>query len=242
MKIAVINFSGNPGKTTLVDNLLAPRMTAQKFRVETVNTGALNDPLAETVKGKDFGELQEELMLLESAIVDVGASNVEEFIKQMGQFDGSHEEFDCFVVPVVSEKKQQIDSANTIETLAALGVPAHKIRVVFNKVELEDAGDVSRLFSTIFGLHAATRCFTLKPDAVVFRNDIFERLLTLQKSVSDIVADTTDYRALLREARDDDAKAHAVGMISAQRLAKSAQKNLDDVYQALFTQGERNGQ
>ena len=35
-------------------------------------------------------------MTLESAIVDVGASNVEEFIKQMGQFDGSHEEFDFF--------------------------------------------------------------------------------------------------------------------------------------------------
>ncbi len=236
MKVAVINFSGNPGKTTLVENLLAPRMTAQKFRVETINAGPLSDSGAKNLKGKDFGGLQEDLMLLESAIVDVGASNVEEFIKQMGQFDGSHEEFDCFVVPTVSEKKQQIDTVNTIETLAGLGVPTRKIRVVFNKVELEDAGDLPRIFSTIFGLHADKKCFTLKRDAVVFRNEIFERLHLLKKNVAEIVADKTDYRSMLRQAKEDDDKAHAVSMISAQRLANSAQKNLDDVYKALFTE------
>jgi len=233
MKVAVINFSGNPGKTTLVDNLLAPRMSAPKFEIETINAGSTETD-AERLKGKDYGGLQEELMTLESAIVDVGASNVEEFIKQMGQFDGSHEEFDYFIVPAVSEKKQQADTVSTIETLAGLGVPAKKIRVVFNKVELEDANDVPRLFGTVFGLHAATRCFTLRPDAVVFRNEIFERLRPLKKTVSEIVADPTDYRAMLREAKDEEAKAHAVSMISAQRLAKSAHKNLDEVYGVLF--------
>ena len=234
MKVAVINFSGNPGKTTLVDHLLAPRMHAPKFRIETINAGSLPDADEERLKGKDYGGLQEELMTLDAAIVDVGASNVEEFIKQMGQFDGSHEEFDYFIVPTVSEKKQQIDTVNTIETLAGLGVPTKKIRVVFNKVELEDANDVPRLFGPLFGLHAETKCFTLQPEAVVFRNEIFERLHALNKTVSEIVADPTDYRALLREAKDEDAKAHAVSMISAQRLAKSAHKNLDEVYQVLF--------
>jgi hypothetical protein len=233
MKVAVLNFSGNPGKTTLVDNLLAPRMRAPKFEVETINAGS-TDSGAERLKGKDYGGLQEDLMTLESAIVDVGASNVEEFIKQMGQFDGSHEEFDFFLVPAVSEKKQQADTVSTIETLAGLGVPPKKIRIVFNKVELEDANDVPRLFGTIFGLHAATQCFTLRPGAVVFKNEIFERLRPLKKTVSDLVADETDYRAMLRESKDDDAKAHAVSMISAQRLAKSAHKNLDEVYRVLF--------
>ncbi|WP_250479853.1 MULTISPECIES: StbB family protein [unclassified Caballeronia] len=233
MKLAVINFSGNPGKTTLVDNLLAPRMNAPKFEVETINAGSSSTD-AERLKGKDYGSLQEELMTLDSAIVDVGASNVEEFIKQMSQFDGSHDEFDYFVVPAVSEKKQQIDTVNTIETLAGLGVPAKKIRVVFNKVELEDANDMPRLFSTVFGLHAAHPCFTLKPEAAVFKNEIFERLRLLKKNVSEIIADETDYRAMLRHATDEHTKEHAVSMISAQRLAKSAHKNLDDVYKALF--------
>ncbi len=99
MKVAVINFSGNPGKTTLVDHLLAPRMNAPKFEIETINAGSSADSDAQRLKGKNYGGLQEDLMTLDSAIVDVGASNVEEFIKQMGQFDGSHEEFDYFVAP-----------------------------------------------------------------------------------------------------------------------------------------------
>ncbi|WP_197343432.1 StbB family protein [Ralstonia pseudosolanacearum] len=234
MKVAVINFSGNPGKSTLADNLLAPRMKAQKFEIETINAGATANADAERLKGKDYGGLQEDLMTLDSAIVDVGASNVEEFIKQMGQFDGSHEEFDYFVVPAISEKKQQIDTVNTIKTLAGLGVPAKKIRVVFNKVELEDANDVPRLFAMIFGFHEAEKRFTLRPEAVVFKNEIFERLRGLNKTVSELVADETDYRAMLREATDEATKARAVSMISAQRLAKSAHKNLDDVYKVLF--------
>ncbi|CBJ36123.1 conserved hypothethical protein (plasmid) [Ralstonia solanacearum CMR15] len=234
MKVAVINFSGNPGKSTLADNLLAPRMNAPKFEIETINAGATANADAERLKGKDYGGLQEDLMTLDSAIVDVGASNVEEFIKQMGQFDGSHEEFDYFVVPAISEKKQQIDTVNTIKTLAGLGVPAKKIRVVFNKVELEDANDVPRLFAMIFGFHEAEKRFTLRPEAVVFKNEIFERLRGLNKTVSEIVADETDYRAMLREATDEATKARAVSMISAQRLAKSAHKNLDDVYKVLF--------
>jgi len=234
MKVAVINFSGNPGKSTLADNLLAPRMNAPKFEIETINAGATANADAERLKGKDYGGLQEDLMTLASAIVDVGASNVEEFIKQMGQFDGSHEEFDYFVVPAISEKKQQIDTVNTIKTLAGLGVPAKKIRVVFNKVELEDANDVPRLFAMIFGFHEAEKRFTLRPEAVVFKNEIFERLRGLNKTVSEIVADETDYRAMLREATDEATKARAVTMISAQRLAKSAHKNLDDVYKVLF--------
>ncbi|EFF43156.1 StbB family protein [Xanthomonas citri] len=234
MKVAVISFSGNPGKTTLVDHLLAPRMNAPKFEIETINAGSSADTDAQRFKGKDYGGLQEDLMTLDSAIVDVGASNVEEFIKQMGQFEGSHEEFDYYVVPTVSEKKQQADTLSTIRTLTRLGVPAKKIRVVFNKVELEDANDVPRLFRMIFGLHEETKSFTLRPEAVVFKNEIFDRLRTLKKTVSEIVADETDYRAMLREAKDEDAKAHAISMISAKWLAKSANRNLDDAYKALF--------
>ncbi|AAM39218.1 conserved hypothetical protein (plasmid) [Xanthomonas citri pv. citri str. 306] len=71
MKVAVINFSGNPGKTTLVDHLLAPRMNAPKFEIETINAGSSADSDAQRLKGKNYGGLQEDLMTLDSAIVDV---------------------------------------------------------------------------------------------------------------------------------------------------------------------------
>lgn len=107
MKVAVMNFSGNVGKTTVAGQLLKPRMgNARIFSIESINAGADADGLeVEKMKGRKFGELVDEIMLLDSAIIDVGASNVEDFVKLMQQYAGSHEEFDFFVVPVVKEKK-----------------------------------------------------------------------------------------------------------------------------------------
>lgn len=235
MKVAVINFSGNVGKTTVARQLLSPRMNAPEFAVETINAGASDDTGdTERMKGKEFGTLQEDLMLLDSAIVDIGASNVEDFVKLMGQFDGSHEEFDFYVVPVVSQKKQQADTVNTIKTLSGLGIPPEKIRVVFNKVDIEDAGDLSHSFGMLYGFHAAEKLFTLRDQAVLFNTEIFDRLRTLKKTVAEVVADETDYKAILRTTTDEAEKNHAISMISAQRLAKSVQKNLDDVFDVLF--------
>src|SRR5688572_26141506 len=99
------------------------------FSIESLNVDASADGVeVERLRGRKFGELQEQLMCLDAAIVDVGASNVEEFLKLMQQYAGSHEEFDYFVVPVVKEKKQQADTVNTIRALAAIGIPRSKIR------------------------------------------------------------------------------------------------------------------
>lgn len=235
MKVAVINFSGNVGKTTIARQLLGSRMDADEFAVETINAGASDENVRTSrIKGKDFGDLQEDLMLMESAIVDVGASNAEDFVKLMAQFSGSHEEFDFFVVPVVAEKKQQADTINTIKTLSKLGVPAKKIRVVFNRIDPEDSQNINSLFAAVFGFHQAEKLFTLKRDAILFNNEIFDRLRQLRKTVADIVNDPTDYRAILKEAKTEDEKHFAVSMVSAQRLAKSANENLDHTFEIIF--------
>ncbi|MCQ9136609.1 hypothetical protein KMS84_38530, partial [Streptomyces sp. IBSBF 2807] len=148
MKLAVVNFSGNTGKTTVSDQLVWPRLGGLRFAIETINAGASDDAAEiERMKGRQFGELSEILMTEDNAVIDVGASNVEDFFKYMGQFAGSHEEFDYFLVPTVSEKKQQADTINTIKTLAALGVPRSRILVVFNKVEIDDADDLPHTFA-----------------------------------------------------------------------------------------------
>jgi len=239
MKIAVVNFSGNTGKTTLSDSLLSPRMGGVRFAVETINAGASDDAAEiERLKGRQFGELSEILMTEDNAVVDVGASNVEDFFKYMGQFAGSHEEFDYFLVPTVSEKKQQADTINTIKTLAALGVPRSRILVVFNKVEIDDADDLPHTFAALMGFHELEKKFMLKRDAVIYSNEVFERLRALKTSIAAVVQDTTDYREQLRAAQDDAAKEQAKRMISVQRLAKSAWQNLDQVYATLFGKGK----
>jgi hypothetical protein len=136
MKVAVINFSGNVGKSTVARHLLLPRMPEAEFvAVESINA---DEGTGESVRGKQFGQLQEQLLLIDAAVIDVGASNVEDFIKLMQQYRGSHEDFDFFVVPAVKEAKQIKDTIATITALAAMGVPAERIRVVFNKLEPDE--------------------------------------------------------------------------------------------------------
>jgi len=234
MKVAVMNFSGNVGKTTVAGQLLKPRMgDARIFSIESINSGADADGLdVEKMKGRKFGELVDELMTLDSAIIDIGASNVEDFLKLMQQFAGSHEEFDFFVVPVVKEKKVQADTVNTIRALAKLGIEKKRIRMVFNKVDIDES--VTDEFAAMFGLAESEKSFLVRPEAVIYSNEVFERLKAVGKSLGDISADETDYRARLRLARDDDEKELCVRMVALKRLAVTANKNLDDVFKALF--------
>lgn len=233
MKIAVLNFSGNVGKTTIAAHLLKPRMDDPPiYSIESINMGADGDGLeVEKMKGKKFGELVDELMTLDTAIVDVGASNVEDFLKLMQQYDGSHEEFDAFVIPVVKEKKVQADTVNTIRALQSLGVDRKRVRVVFNKVEIDETP--ADEFAAIFGLAESEKSCVVKPEAAIYANEVFERLKGVGKSLGEVTADATDYRARLREAQDEQEKELCVRMVALKRLAVTANRNLDVVYKAI---------
>ena len=150
MKVAVINFSGNVGKSTVARHLLSSRLNnAPIIPVETINSDGSSD---EAIKGKQFGELLEALAVLDEAVIDVGASNVEDFINLMKQYKGSHEEFDYFVVPTVSDTKQMRDTISTIDALADIGVSPKKIRMVFNRVDFNDQPE--KFFWAWFGVGA----------------------------------------------------------------------------------------
>jgi hypothetical protein len=234
MKVAVINFSGNVGKTTIAAHLLKPRMgNARVFSVESLNVDATHEGLeVEKLKGKQFGQLQEELMVLDNAIVDVGASNVEDFLKVMLQFEGSHEEFDYFVVPTVSERKQQADTINTIRALAKAGIKKSKIRLVFNKVQVDES--VQDDFHALFGLARLEKSFIINKEAVVHANEVFARLRSIGRTLGEIRDDATDYRTKLRATTDQEERQSCVRMISLQRLAVTANRNLDAAFTALF--------
>jgi cellulose biosynthesis protein BcsQ len=234
MKVAVINFSGNVGKSTISAHLLHPYMgSCPIFSVESLNIDTAADGMeVERIRGKKFGDLQEQLLVLDTAIIDIGASNVDDFLKMMAKYHGSHEDFDYFLIPVVKEKKQQADTINTIRSLAGMGIPAKKIKIVFNKLESDDI--VEEEFSAIFGLHHLEKSFTLMPQAVIYYNEVFEKVKIVGKSISAILADSTNYRQKLRDTDDMQQKELCVKMIAIKRLAISAQHNLNDVFALLF--------
>jgi DNA-binding transcriptional MerR regulator len=233
MKVCVLNFSGNVGKSTVAAHLLRPRMKGQVFSVESLNQDASSDGVdVARMRGKNFADLQQRLFKLKDAIVDVGSSNIEEFVKLMQQYADSQEQFDWFVVPVVKDSKQQADTINTIRALRAIGVPSSKIRVVINKVETDD--DLRHDFAGVHGF-CSTGEASLPDGSVIFSNEIFTRLKALQMSIGDLDADTTDYRQQLREATSEDEQDAAINMIAMKQLAKTCNKNLDATYAALFS-------
>lgn len=230
MKIAMINFSGNVGKSTLAQHMILPRIKDAVFiPVESINA---DDSEVESVRGKEFGDLTEYLATQDAAVVDVGASNVEDFVRLMKQYRGSHQDFDYYIIPTVKEKKQQKDTVATIEALSAIGVPASKIRLIFNKIEVDEKVESS--FSSIFAYHDSSKKFWLNPAAAVQDNEVFDRLKPLKVGVSELVADKTDYRAKISEAKDPNEKQAMIRMLSAQRLAHSASENLDAVFKLVF--------
>lgn len=232
MYVMVANFSGNSGKSTLADNLLAPRMNnAEVIRVETINAHEGDD--ADNLKGKQYGQIIEGLALFNDAIVDVGSSNVQDIMNLMAQYAGSWEVFDYFVIPTVAKPKQIRDTISTIEALANIGVPADKIRVVFNMIEDEDV-NIEKEFAPLFAYHANEGKFTMNSGAVVYLNDFYSRVTGLGLTVEKILADETDYNQLLKDATTPDEKIAISQKRALKFLATGLKAKLDDAFKALF--------
>jgi len=231
MKIAVLNFSGNVGKSTVAKHLLLPRIPGSNLiSVESINSDG-ND--GDTVRGKEFGALSEQLMTINNAVVDVGSSNVEDFMRLMKMFRGSHDDFDLFVVPTVREAKQLSDTMSTIGALGAMGVESKKIRVIFNRVDVEQS--VEDAFYPLFAFHKDTNSFTLRPKAAIHFSELYQRLGVNHLTIPGILGDTTDYKEVLQNAKTSEAKQAAAARISMKRLALSAQANLDSVFASVVT-------
>ncbi|STQ90005.1 StbB family protein [Iodobacter fluviatilis] len=233
IKLCILNYSGNVGKSTLAQHMFMPRMpNAQYFSVESINSSDQIDSIeVEQLRGRQFNVLHEELLGLDSAVVDVGSSNVELFLQLMAQNVDSHSEFDLFILPTVSEDKQQKDTIETIRLLNKLGVPAKKIRVLFNRVEIDSDTDAE--FETILSYKFVTKSFQTPSRGVVYENPAFQRVGSTGKTLNEIVNDTTDYRAKLRASTDENEKDFCKKMITIRGMAISANANMNEAFEAI---------
>jgi hypothetical protein len=229
MHYAILNYSGNVGKSTAANEVIAPRLKgAPIIAVESVNSDGGNHT---TVRGEQFGRIQESVLTLKASITDVGASNVEDYMAGLASYHGSHEDIDVFVVPTVPDDKQMSDTISTIEALAHdIGVPSAKIRLVFNRVNPNLPVPVQ--FAPIFEWHAREQSFTLEREAVIHTNEIYSLVRGTNRRIKDIAEDDTDYRAQMADAASEE-RQRLARLISLRRLAFSVSAQHETVFRFL---------
>lgn len=229
MKVAVINFSGNVGKSTIARHLLLPRIQgAELIVVESINAGEDEGTI---LRGRQFGELQEYLQTVDNVIVDIGASNVEDLLGLMRKYRGSHEDFDYFVVPTVPTLKQQLDTIATLAELARLGIPASRIRIVFNHVE--DGNPVTDAFEVLLAFIAQDPTAAPTTHGTLGSNEIYQRLKGTGATLAELAADDTDYKTLIARAAHSAEKLALAQRLATRRLALGVLPELDRCFAAL---------
>jgi hypothetical protein len=229
MKIAVINFSGNVGKSTISRHLLLPRIAgAELICVESLNA---DESQGHSMRGRQFGELQEYMQTVDNLVVDIGASNVEDLMALMRRYQGSHEDFDFFVVPTVPELKQQEDTMATLGELSRSGIPPSRLKLVFNMID--DGVEVAQAFEHLLAFlelfpiaKASTRCR-------LGTNEVYGRLKGKGVELAALARDDTDYKALIALAKDADEKLALAQKLATRRLARGVVPELDACFAAL---------
>ncbi|MBL8386970.1 MAG: hypothetical protein JNK17_01905 [Hydrogenophaga sp.] len=229
MKIAVINFSGNVGKSTVARHLLLPRIPgAELIAIESLNA---DEGQGQALRGRQFGELQEYLQTVSSVVVDIGASNVEELMAQMQRYRGSHEDFDGFVVPTVPALKQQQDTIATLIELSRLGVSASRLKLVFNMVESGDT--VAQAFDPLLAFLKQQQIARVNLNGKLGANEIYGRIKGMKTDLKTLATDPTDYKALIAQAKDTTEKLALAQKLATRRLASGVVPELDACFAAL---------
>lgn len=229
MKLAVINFSGNVGKTTVARHLLAPRIPGcQVVAVESINA---DDGQSVTIRGRQFAQLQEFLQSVDNVVIDIGASNVEDLLKLMRRYRDSQQDFDGFIIPTVPARKQQQDTAATLTELARIGVPPERLRLVFNQVD--DDSPIDRTFDTLLAYCASTGVVEPRQAACISFNEVYALVRGTGQSLAELAADTTDYKASIAKASVQADKLALAHRLAIQRLARGVIPELDACFESL---------
>lgn len=230
MRIAIINYSGNVGKTTIAAQLLAPRLTDYKIlSIESINENAshISQSEFEQMKSDKFSKVVTEILKQDNLILDVGASNVEDFMKGLVKFRNSFDYIDLFIIPITPKSKIQNESVNTADYLIEIGVPVSKIKVIFNQAD----DDLNEVFEKT--INKLTKLgVTINPNLVIAETDLFDNLNTKKMNISQLFA--KDYREELKnldkESKNYD---HIIDLTVMRINAEAINENLDNVFNHL---------
>lgn len=229
MNIAIMNNSGNVGKSELAQKGLAPRIeNSEIISIETLNSDGTE---SERFKSEDFAKIFTNLLAeaKKNYIIDIGASNVEGFYRQMEDHEGLTNAFiDYFIIPVTPVLKQQIDSINTIKALLANDIDIEKIKFIFNIVDKK--ASIEEQFE-YFIENAAELKFNFYSLSIVYETGLFDTLKVNSVFYEDVMNDQRDFKEELKKSDSDKVEIRKAMVYRA--AYNSFHKNLDQAFNAL---------
>nr|QJS06385.1 putative stabilization protein [Polaromonas sp.] len=215
-------------------------MTCAKiYRLETINLSGMSENEVVKMKGQDVVKLQNELAKVNSGIVDVGASNVEAFMLALAQQPGAHQDYDYFVIPIeaTDKKADAIDEfLSLVELLNKQGVEPERIKVLFNKLAVND--DLDYEMRKVIKAHQIDGFFTLDKRAIIHNSPAFAALSEVKKTFSVMCSDKSDYRREFRATpiENETRRLELTKLMRAQSSVKPVLTEFDTVFEVLFAE------
>lgn len=194
MKVMLINNSGNVGKSFFSREFFYPNMSDPLIvEIESNNDSSTDFDLnIEKITAKKLEKLNQFLLMNDDVIVDLGASQIENFLENLSNYDDLLEEIDLIVVPVPDNRKMHKDSLTVLDLLneAKLGID---IEIFLNQCSDIDDFD-------FFIAEAKARNF------VIDKNLIFEKFKVVKTLDEDtllssfVAKSEKDFKSLAKEA------------------------------------------
>ncbi|EPN0316316.1 StbB family protein [Vibrio vulnificus] len=228
LKIAVLNNSGNVGKSMICEHLLQPRIpNSEIIKIETINADGSDD---EKISAKDTAEVRNRIDTTDVCIIDVGASNIEVFINSLSRMNDTVDDIDVFIIPTSPKPKQLTDTVNTINALKLLGVDLDNIKVIMNMCDLDFS--LEKQYSLLFSENSLRKLEIKKHSNqfVIPMTELFDLASEAGLDYKEIVNDNADYKALIRATKDKDERAE----LSMKRTICSLFKGFDSELDACF--------
>ena len=229
IKIAILNNSGNVGKTTICDNLFKHRIpNAEIIKIESINNDGTDDV---KISAKDISNVLEQIAMADNTIIDVGSSNIESLMDGLKKMDDAHEDIDYFFIPTTPDHKQQDDTVQTVYDLVnSLDVEPDKIKIIFNKHDSDY--QLEQQYSGIFLSNIAKmlEIKTLSNQFIIDDSPVFGLINKADSTFLDALNDSNDYRTMIRSTKDREERAVLSQKRTAQKMAKKFNLALDETF------------
>lgn len=244
----LVTLSGSrmdQGKTSLMDNLAAPRIADMiRYEVDRGSTGSSKKNVLR-ISPDSLGDLREALMNLnagESLGCDVGGSVYREFMLWLSQFKSTTREFDLMLYVIKFGGIKQADALDGLTELFELGAEPGKVSVVFNgapyTLGLQNLRrNLEQEFLEVFecgkehGFHVCTT-------PIVSADHLYKTVFHTADWTIDSLSSGPDFRSQIRDLKNAGQEIPKALLVleAAQENARSfGKQNLDAVWEEIMS-------